>query len=271
MSLPDLARVRETFDGVAPDFDLVVVRNPINAWMHEVNMREVFTSFSPGSALLELGCGTGTDAVLMAERGCRVLGVDISHGMVRRAEEKAAAAGLTDRLEFIAGRSADLAELTKHSSNRPFDGAYANFTLTYEESLPKIAAGLASVLKDRTRFICTLPNRVVLSELLCYLPQLRFGKILWRLQKPLMKDVHGSLLEIHAYSVTQVRDAFASHFDLEGTVGIPTFLPPVYLHPQYRRLGGGQRLLQGLDLRLARRWPWNRLGEHTLYRFRKRQ
>lgn len=271
MTHADLARVRETFDEVAPEFDSIVVRNPINAWMHEVNMREVTAAFPPGSSLLELGCGTGTDAIFMAQRGCRVFGLDISPGMVGRATEKATAAGLGGRLEFVRGRSIDLAELTRAYRYRPFDGAYANFTLTYEESLPQLAASLASVLKEGAKFVCTLPNRVVLSELLCYVPQLRFGKILWRFQRPLIKDVHGNLLEIHAYSAAQVRDAFASFFDLEGTIGVPTFLPPVYLHQQYGRLGGGQRLLQEMDLRLARRRPWNRLGEHTLYRFRRRR
>jgi len=110
---------------------------------------------------------------------------------------------------------------------------------------------------------------VVLSEVLIYGCQLRFRDFLWRFAKPLFKDVDGSKLETQAYSPWQVRDAFRGLFRLQGLVGLPTFLPPSYLHSQYSKLGSARELLQFLDLHLACRYPWNRLGEHTLFRYQR--
>ncbi len=74
--------VSEAFDRVAPIIDSVTARNPINAWMHHANMNALRSTFSSGDCLIELGCGTGTDAIELAKRGCRIFGFDISerHG-----------------------------------------------------------------------------------------------------------------------------------------------------------------------------------------------
>ncbi|GAA4915979.1 class I SAM-dependent methyltransferase [Streptomyces coeruleoprunus] len=54
--------------------------------------------------VLDLGCGTGSLALLLAEDGHRVTGVDLAPRMVARAREKLAAAGLPGR--FTVGDAA---------------------------------------------------------------------------------------------------------------------------------------------------------------------
>jgi SAM-dependent methyltransferase len=60
---------------------------------------------APPADLLDLGCGTGTLTVLLAEAGHRVHGVDLAPNMVDAARAKAATAGVTARLEV--GDAAD--------------------------------------------------------------------------------------------------------------------------------------------------------------------
>jgi methyl halide transferase len=50
-------------------------------------------SVKTGKAL-EIGCGTGTNAIWLAERGFEVTGLDLSHNAIARAEAKAKAAGV---------------------------------------------------------------------------------------------------------------------------------------------------------------------------------
>ncbi len=54
-----------------------------------------------GDRVLEIGCGTGTMAILAASQGARVLGFDISSRMLEVAEEKVHAAGLADKVELV--------------------------------------------------------------------------------------------------------------------------------------------------------------------------
>lgn len=60
----------------------------------------------PPTRALELGCGTGTNAIFLASNGFQVTAVDLSTEAIGRAREKAAAAGVS--IDF---RQADVTDL----------------------------------------------------------------------------------------------------------------------------------------------------------------
>ena len=59
----------------------------------------------PGGRVLDIGCGTGSLSLLLAEAGYTVDGVDFAPAMVERARAKATAAGLD--IQFAVGDAAD--------------------------------------------------------------------------------------------------------------------------------------------------------------------
>jgi SAM-dependent methyltransferase len=63
---------------------------------------ELIESLPPGRAL-DAGCGTGRLAVQLAEHGWQVTGVDGVEKPLARARERAAAAGVSDRVGFVRG------------------------------------------------------------------------------------------------------------------------------------------------------------------------
>jgi SAM-dependent methyltransferase len=65
---------------------------------------------SPGIAL-DLGCGTGTNALTIAEYGWKVTGIDFVPQAIWRARRKARQAGLADRVKFQVGDVLDLSFL----------------------------------------------------------------------------------------------------------------------------------------------------------------
>lgn len=56
--------------------------------------REVASFIEPGQSVLEIGCGTGSLAALMVERGAEVTGIDVSENMLAVARENAPRAKL---------------------------------------------------------------------------------------------------------------------------------------------------------------------------------
>ncbi|MBT8341461.1 MAG: class I SAM-dependent methyltransferase [Desulfatitalea sp.] len=60
---------------------------------------EAFVSQTPAGRALDLGCGTGTNALALARRGWQVTGIDFIPGAIRKARRKAAGSGLA--VEFL--------------------------------------------------------------------------------------------------------------------------------------------------------------------------
>jgi len=62
-----------------------------------------------GKYILDVGCGAGVTPTFIAKRyGCRVVGADISEGMVERSKERAKREGVADRVEFRVADAQDL-------------------------------------------------------------------------------------------------------------------------------------------------------------------
>jgi SAM-dependent methyltransferase len=74
---------------------------------------EFLAAATPGSAL-DLGCGTGTNAITLARHGWQAAGVDFSPKAIRAARRKAKQAGL--KIDFFCADATDLGILTG-----PFD------------------------------------------------------------------------------------------------------------------------------------------------------
>lgn len=62
-----------------------------------------------GKYILDVGCGAGVTPSYIAKRyGCKVVGVDISEGMIERSREMAKREGVADRAEFRVADAQDL-------------------------------------------------------------------------------------------------------------------------------------------------------------------
>jgi ubiquinone/menaquinone biosynthesis C-methylase UbiE len=119
--------------------------NEVMSWLRLESLALLRETFPPGSRLLEIGCGTGEEAVALARDDRTVLATDISPKMAAQAYAKALSAGLTDRISALALPAGRIKALR---ISVPFDGAYASFgVLNCEADLPGLASGLARLLR----------------------------------------------------------------------------------------------------------------------------
>lgn len=96
--------VRSTFDAYSAYYDALYREKDYRGEVDYV-LGLVDAAAQPGLRILDLGCGTGAHAVHFAERGCTVLGVDLSRGMIERAEvrRRHLPAEIAERIEFALG------------------------------------------------------------------------------------------------------------------------------------------------------------------------
>jgi len=257
---------RTAFNRVGEEIEAKLEGNPIIAWMRATNRRELSADFRPGSTLLEIGCGSGADAVFFAESGCRVAALDISDRMVAATQRRAEAHGVATSVRAFRGRLIDLSRQLSEIPWAPYDGAYANFSLTYEESLRSVGAIVHSLLRRGASFWFTLPNRFCITEPALAVLRGHPGSIFARFREPRWLMIRDTQVQVHAYTASEVRRALAGRFEVLDHRGLPVFMPPSRLYdPTLEHIRKG---LERLDDRFDRSFPWRELGDTTLYHAR---
>lgn len=116
---------------MAPDYDEDFSHSALGRLLRTRLWSVLDAALPAGGRLLELGCGTGEDAVHMARRGAVVLATDQSAEMLRVTAVKAADAGValqTAPLDLAAPALPRTAAMAETGAEGPsFDGAWSSF------------------------------------------------------------------------------------------------------------------------------------------------
>src|ERR1700721_1115952 len=86
MNAPSIDSAQAYWDAAAETYDLDFGNTLIGRAQRESIWKEIGKVFTAGQRILELNCGTGIDAVFLADRGVRVLACDIAPRMIALAE-----------------------------------------------------------------------------------------------------------------------------------------------------------------------------------------
>jgi SAM-dependent methyltransferase len=159
---PGLSVGALAYDAIASSYDAQVHGD---AWMREVLHRHCARVFRAGDRVLDVGCGTGLDAVFLAQRGIQVVAIDFSREMVAECRAKAASAGLADKID---ARVLSITDLYTLCGER-FDGLISAFAgLNTLPDLHQFADDAAQVVKPDGRLVLHLLNRFSMWEWLGY-------------------------------------------------------------------------------------------------------
>src|SRR5262249_21605577 len=181
-NMPSLAQSKlNPFDALAPVYDNLFTNSQIGRAQRQAVWSSLQEIFKPGDRILEINCGTGVDAVLLARMGIRVLALDSSAGMVsttqRRIEREA-----VDKL--VSTRQLAIEELAQVKSLGCFDGVLSNFGgLNCVSDLRQFGRNLASILRPGGRAVLCVMGRWCLWEMSYYLTRFRLEKAFRRIGK----------------------------------------------------------------------------------------
>lgn len=256
------------FDALAPRFD-----ERFGSWLSVAAQRRavrryLLRAFPEGAHLLELGGGTGEDALFLAERGRRVHLTDGSPEMVSRARAKAEKAGL---LASVSTEAVTLEGLGAFAARRascpPFDGAFSNFaSLNCVQDLRAVGAGLARLLPGGAHAVLVLFGPFSVGEMLVEALRGRFRNVFRRLSsQPAAARVGEHRFNVSYPAPRRVARALQPWFRLARVQGIGLFVPPSAAEPEISRFPALLALLSALDRAAAR--PLALLADHVLLDF----
>jgi len=266
---PQLRATQEAFDSVAADYDGPRGNNGLIQDMRTEMWRWLDATFAPGTRLIDLGCGTGLDAIRMAHRGHRVTATDWSPRMIERTQGRAEREHLADRVEAI---PLGAHELHRIEGRDLFDGAYSNLgALNCVPDLTGLAHECARLLKPGGALVFTVIGRICPWEIVYYALQRKWGRILVRFASGVVPvSMNKRVVWTRYYTPRELYRAFERQFTLEHYRGLCVLAPPPYVtRLRERHLHLYERLWR-LDRRVAG-WPVLRnVGDHFLLVMRKR-
>src|SRR2546426_6068218 len=266
------------FDDLAPTYDKDIAANEVTIRMRKIFRKALLEAFHPGRRVIEIGCGTGIDALWLAEQGIDVVATDISQGMVDRVAEKARAMSLRSSLICRKLAAKDIGLLGQEFGLESFDGAYSHAgALNMEPELARVPGQLGPLLRESSPFVCSVINRTSLFEIVFYLSVLRPRKAFRRLGNPVPIPISRSgplqryVVPSRFYTPSETRRLFEAHFVLTRLQAMELFLPPANLTREYSFLKPIFAPLEALETQRSTRRPWNEWGHHKIFVFRRRE
>jgi ubiquinone/menaquinone biosynthesis C-methylase UbiE len=244
---PGLSVGALAYDAIAASYDAQVQGDD---WMRAALHAHYERVFHPGQRILDVGCGTGIDAVFLARRDLHVTAIDYAPEMIAQLRSRLSSAGVTDLVDFQVLAIQDLSQL----AGRQFDGLISAFAgLSTLPDLDQFARDAALLVKPHGRLVLHLLNRFSLWEWLGYLahanwpPARQVGRLRTREFTIGGRPVRHTLY----FAREAYRRFFEANFALHAAYSLGCVRPPHTVRRIPNRIVRG---LERLDLR-AGGWP----------------
>ena len=255
------------FDEAAASYDSDFAGTTPGLWLRQSVWGHLRPFVRPGMQVLDLGCGTGEDALWLARNGCHVTAADGSAAMLEQVAAKASGLHLERRVRTI---GLDLnASFESAPFAHSFDLVVSNFgAINCVGDLALLERKLAAWVKPGGVLALVYMGRFCAWETAYYLARLdrRAMRRWWGRARA---SVGNQSLDIRYWSKGELLRALGPSFRPIAAHGVGTFLPPSYLFHWVERRPRLFRALAQCDRRTSRIWPLSRIGDHTLVILRR--
>jgi SAM-dependent methyltransferase len=242
------------FDAAAPTYDATFTDTTLGTMLRRRAWSWLDRAFGPGDRVLEIGCGTGADALHLAERGVRVVATDVSPAMLEATRRRTL---IRDANDLVTVQPLDLARVGPPGWDAglpaPFDGALSDFGAIdcVPDRVPLLRA-LASVVRSGGRVVLVGMSPVCPWEMAWHLAHGEAPAAARRFRAGARAGVgDGASIRVWYPSAARVAREAAPWFREVARGGIGVALPPSGLSVAMERRPWLLRLAAPAERRLA--------------------
>ncbi|HMI07893.1 MAG TPA: class I SAM-dependent methyltransferase [Flavobacterium sp.] len=228
-------------------------------------LSEVLEKHQP-KTVLEVNCGTGEDAIWLANQNIRVTATDISEEMIRLAKGKSNAANPVFS-------QVDINELPKHFTGEKFDLIFSNFgglNCLSEVRLELFFRNAAQLLSEKGQLILVIMPRNTIWEQCYFLAKADFKNIFRRKKANAIANVDGQKVITYYYDPKEAVTLARHYFDFRKLNPVGIFLPPSYLEPFFRNRPSLIGFLDKLEMKFHKLPFLAKHADHYFIFFQKR-
>jgi ubiquinone/menaquinone biosynthesis C-methylase UbiE len=219
------------FDVLAPTYDADFTASGIGQLQRE----RVWHYLDPllkemGSALtiLEVNCGTGEDALRLANMSHKVIATDASAAMIEQAKLKQA-----NGVEFITCAFKDLPVTL---AGKKFDLIFSNFgglNCVDAAALKKLCEYLSALTTTNGKLFFVLLSDRCIWEMMYYGIRAKFGQAFRRFKKAVDFTAGDKTMPVYYYSPRKLSRTFSADFFMQQKFPVGLFIPPSYLEKKF--------------------------------------
>jgi SAM-dependent methyltransferase len=230
------------FDELASTYDATFTDTIVGKALRETVWARLEQTFRGSRRVLELGCGTGEDAVRLASSGIRVVATDASPRMIQVARQKARLSHCAERIEF---HCLAMEDLGASLDGQTFDGVLSDFgAINCARNLPSLVADVAARLAPGAPLLWVVMGRHVPWEWAWYLSRAKWHKAWRRLSRG---GVEWRGLTISYPTPTEMAAHLRPHFAITRVSALGFALPPSYANEWLNRWPRILKILSSLE------------------------
>ncbi|MCB4792120.1 MAG: methyltransferase domain-containing protein [Elusimicrobia bacterium] len=253
----------------AEGYDTGFRSRAIARYIHKRTMVSLKEAFKPGMHLLEIGCGTGEEAIALAKIGVRITAIDISSSMIECSKQKAKNENVQDLIDFKV-LPAEQINLLEHGL---FDGAYSLLgPVNCINNIQVFADSLTSMLKPQSSVVFSVINKYNLWELFYYSLKMDFPTAFRRLgHSPVKVKLTPGSCDIHLWYYTpgSFYSFFKNNFNTKEIAALPLIMPSRFMERCCKTIKI-EGILEFIEKVFSGIYPLNCLGDHFLITMNKR-
>lgn len=259
---------RLAFDGAATDYGRTNDENPLLTAMRRRTLACLTRHLTAGDHVLDLGCGPGADAEVLAGLGYDVTAIDWSPAMVEQARQRVRRADLARRVHV---QQLGIHELDRLAPAQ-FDAAYADFgPLNCVPDLRAAACAIAARVKPGGTVVASIIGRICPWELALYAWKGQWRRSVLRFAGDFVAVPLGhERVWTRYYSPREVTAIFAAAgFRRLSLRALGLVVPPPYMEAFARRHPAAVARLWTIEDEIGAWAILREMGDHFLIALRK--
>jgi len=240
----------EKFDTAAANYDTTFTHTAVGKLQRNrvYFFLEKFNLIQPSHSILEINCGTGEDAIWLADRCKSVLASDVSEEMLKVASCKA------QNRKNIDYRKLDLNDFKANQLSENFDVVFSNFgglNCISPDRIKSLLDELRSALKKKGRMALVIMPKKTFMERLYFRIKGQKEKVFRRnTTEAIIANVEGNMVPTWYYDPIDIKKYVQPHFKVITTKPIGLLVPPSYLDSFFKTKKNLLSFLGWIDRRL---------------------
>jgi ubiquinone/menaquinone biosynthesis C-methylase UbiE len=260
--------MKSDFDKAAQNYDTTFTNSVIGKLQRNLVYQQLdeFLIESRAKKILEINCGTGEDAIWLAQQHFEVTATDISEKMIAIAKSKS-------NLENVNFKQADITTIDIDFENQNFDFLFSNFGGLNCLSTIELASffkNASELLYEKGQMVLVIMPKNTLWEQSYFLLKLDFKNAFRRKKEVAIANVDGEKVTTYYYNPKDIVNLANGFFEIKQYKPIGFFVPPSYLEPFFKNKPKLISFLNRLEHSIKNQSWLSKYADHYLIVLQKR-